>query len=271
MEKRFNGKAIYNPAGKAGEYAKWACNFYVGCSNDCSYCYCKKGVLSTTMGQNQPQLKKCFKDDDDAIKVFEKELKANVSELQKHGLFFSFTTDPMLPDTIDLTEIAIEIATDWDIPVYVLTKRADWVPYMLPRLPINRHEMYAFGFTLTGCDELEPNASTNQERIAAMKRLHDMGFKTFASIEPIIDIDKSMEMIKQTLGFCDLYKIGLLSGKRDYNKELLNHFVGRTCWLVSSRTQSSKIYWKESVKKYLGNDIVCARGVDADYNLFTDK
>lgn len=29
------GKAIYKPAGKAGEYAKYACNFYVGCSNDC--------------------------------------------------------------------------------------------------------------------------------------------------------------------------------------------------------------------------------------------
>ena len=187
---------------------------------------------------------------------------------RKYGIFFSFTTDPMLRDTIGLTHIAMNIATDYGIPVYILTKRADWLKSLLP---VMHYEMYAFGFTLTGCDELEPNASTNQERIAAMERLHDMGFKTFASIEPIIDIDKSMEMIKQTLGFCDLYKIGLLSGKRDYSKELLNCFVGRTCWLVSSRTQSSKIYWKESVKKYLGNDIVCARGVDADYNLFTDK
>ena len=36
MEK-FNGKAIYNPSGKAGEYSTWACNFYVGCSNMCEY------------------------------------------------------------------------------------------------------------------------------------------------------------------------------------------------------------------------------------------
>jgi hypothetical protein len=27
--KRFNGKAIYNPQGKAGEYSNWGCNFYV--------------------------------------------------------------------------------------------------------------------------------------------------------------------------------------------------------------------------------------------------
>ncbi|KAA6320448.1 hypothetical protein EZS27_029784 [termite gut metagenome] len=37
--KPFNGKAIYNPSGKAGEYSYWACNFYNGCSNGCTYCY----------------------------------------------------------------------------------------------------------------------------------------------------------------------------------------------------------------------------------------
>ena len=34
-QKRKNGKAIYQPAGKAGEYGTWGCNFYVGCLNDC--------------------------------------------------------------------------------------------------------------------------------------------------------------------------------------------------------------------------------------------
>ena len=28
-----NGKAIYSPKGKAAEYGRYACNFYVGCSN----------------------------------------------------------------------------------------------------------------------------------------------------------------------------------------------------------------------------------------------
>lgn len=39
-QKRKNGKAIYQPAGKAGEYGTWGCNFYVGCLNDCEYCFC---------------------------------------------------------------------------------------------------------------------------------------------------------------------------------------------------------------------------------------
>ena len=39
-----------------------------------------------------PKLKKCFKDEVHALEIFENELKANLPELQKHGLFFTFTT-----------------------------------------------------------------------------------------------------------------------------------------------------------------------------------
>lgn len=64
-------KAIYKPKGKAGEYAQFACNFYTGCSNDCQYCYCKRGVMSKVWSTT-PRLKKCFKDKDEAIATFKK-------------------------------------------------------------------------------------------------------------------------------------------------------------------------------------------------------
>lgn len=67
---QFKGKAIYNPSGKAGEYSRWACNFYTGCSNGCDYCYCKKGILGHTMGGDTPTLKKCFRNEQHAIEVF---------------------------------------------------------------------------------------------------------------------------------------------------------------------------------------------------------
>ncbi len=67
----FKGKAIYNPSGKAGEYSYWACNFYVGCSNGCAYCYLKKGRGAKILGGDCPTLKKCFKDESDAIQVFD--------------------------------------------------------------------------------------------------------------------------------------------------------------------------------------------------------
>ncbi|MDP4201448.1 MAG: radical SAM protein [Bacteroidota bacterium] len=272
--KTFNGKAIYNPSGKAGEYSYWACNFYVGCSNDCSYCYCKKGILGHVMGNTSPTLKKCFKNELHALEVFEKELKANLNELHKHGLFFSFTTDPCLKETIGLTQKAINIALKNNVPCKLLTKCVDWVKNPYGGMPVlwNNAKHYknllAFGFTLTGHDELEPNASSNAERIEAMKRLHEAGFKTWASIEPIIDFDSSWRMIVDSWAYCDLFKIGLESGgKYDINE--LIEFI-KSVNLFLSDLLKTNIYWKDSILKAAGfdRDSLPENCVYRDFNLF---
>lgn len=267
--KTFNGKAIYNPSGKAGEYAKWACNFYNGCSNGCTYCYCKKGILAKVQGGDTPTLKKCFRDKEHALKVFEKELKANLPELQKHGLFFSFTTDPMLPETNLLTYRAVWMATIRGVPCKILTKRTDWIGNGIWKQL--RGDIVAFGFTLTGYDELEPGASTNAERIEAMKKLHDAGFKTFASIEPIIDVKSSYRMVEETFEFCDLYKIGPESGKK-YTIEDLQELYAKVNILLCCRSLH-KVYWKDGYLKLLGitreNAIASFHcSVGRDYNIF---
>lgn len=280
----YKGKAIYNPSGKAGEYAEWACNFYVGCSNDCSYCYCKKGVLAHSMGGKTATLKKCFRDEADAMRIFKKELRENLSELQKHGLFFTFTSDPFLPECINLTGLAHNLCMENEVPTKFLTKKVGiWVDSIISRVKsqdngffednglkwevsdVNDYRKYtAFGFTLTGHDELEPGASTNAERIEAMRKLHDAGFKTFASIEPIIDFESSKRMIDATLDFCDLYKVGLMSGKK-YDVVDAQSFVE---WL--SELGKSKIYLKESLQKlslYTNEDFDDIF-VSRDYNMF---
>lgn len=278
--KPLNGKAIYSPKGKALEYAKYAVNFYVGCSNDCDYCYCKRGVLGHAMGAPKATLKKCFKNTADAINVFSRELQAHLNEFRKHGLFFTFTSDPFLPETIELTIMAVNCCVDFKVPVKLLTKRADFID-KLPWYFFNR-ECYtrniAFGFTLTGRDDLERGASPNEERIAAMKRLHEAGFKTFASIEPIIDLKSSTDMIWNTRGFCDLYKIGLLSGKKEYTSKEVTDFVGDTMLCIDTYNTKhhtdAKIYWKDSVCEYIKASREEMRAlypkiiVESDYNLF---
>jgi len=270
----YKGKAIYNPSGKAGEYSYWACNFYVGCSNGCTYCYCKKGLLKAVMGSDEPTLKKCFLHEGQALDIFEKEIKQNLSDLRKYGIFFSFTTDPCLPETWPLTCEAINICRKYDVPFKVLTKRTDWeiedfireyqtTGYIWQRTA--KKHLWAFGCTLTGADELEPYANTNAERIAAIIKLHDAGFKTFISIEPIISFELAKTMIKASVGYCDLYKIGLMSGKK-YNQEEAGYFVK---WL-SELSEQPKIYLKESLLKLsryesheLGKNFV-----SRDYNIW---
>ena len=277
------GKAIDEPVGKAGEYAKYACNFYVGCSNDCNYCYCKRGVLAHAMGKPQATLKKCFADEEQALRIFQKELRENINELQQHGLFFTFTSDPMLKECRSLTIKAIDYAVTFNVPCKILTKRADFLNDLPSEWFVNNwtKERIAFGFTLTGCDELEKDASTNDERIKTMHTLHIFGFKTFASIEPIISLKKSADMIERTLKFCNLYKIGLVSGRREYSKDDVFRWVADLYTMLAgfhfaNNTQFPKVYFKNSVLEYIGetrDNFPLTSGnnsitVNADYNLF---
>lgn len=255
----FKSKAIYQPKGKAGEYAEWACNFYVGCSNGCTYCYLKKGRGAKILGGSVPTLKKCFDNESHAIEIFEKELLENIDEIRKHGLFFTFTSDPCLPETWLITCEAINICRKYDVSFKILTKRIDWhIDEFIQEFKINgtiwnrepKQHLWAFGFTLTGHDELEPNASTNAERIEAMRKLHNAGFKTFASIEPIINFDDSFKIIEETRHFCDLFLIGLESGGK-YNLNKAKEFYAKTnIWL--SCNGIAKAYWKQSFRKLLG-------------------
>ena len=275
----FNGKAIYNPKGKAGEYAPWACNFYTGCSNDCEYCYCKRGFLSHVW-DDVPHLKKCFKDERKALEIFEKELVANLEALKATSLFFTFSSDPFLPGVKSTYWAAAACALSHGVRVQFLTKRADFVnDHFLIRNAIWKTHL-AFGFTLTGSDDKEPGASTNQERIEAMKILHDRGFKTFASIEPIVDFDKSFDMIMSTIGFCDLYKIGLMSGvKKDYYDPKKAREFYMDVALKAYQIPMIKIYWKWSFYEYARNNFklpdtffYCVPDdihfVESDYDIF---
>lgn len=189
---------------------------------------------------------------------------------------FSFTTDPMLPETLYLTLKATEKALVYDIPVKILTKRADWLynthfKFLIEenRLWKDKRHLVAFGFTLTGCDDKELGASSNHDRIEAMRKLHKLGFKTFASIEPVIDPMKSLQMIHQTLGYCDLYKVGLISGKC---KGIYEDLHLRVFWgnLIDLTEDGFKIYPKDSLLNYLDEERSSLEGhfVNADYNIF---
>ncbi len=278
--KKINGKAIYSPKGKASEYARYAVNFYVGCSNNCDYCYLKKGVLSKAMGGPIATLKKCFTDEEEAYEVFKKELLKNHEELIKYGLFFSFSTDPMLDNTKSLTIRCITYAVSCWVPCTVLTKRADFLSDLPREWFWSKHykERIIFGFTLTGHNELEPGASSNEDRIQLMRHLHNCGFKTFASIEPVVDTLTSTKIILNTLNFCNHYKIGLMSGKRNYTPEEVSQFMRDVN--LHLEESGSTVYWKDSVFEYLKisrHDFMFIAHlipqttkylVDSDYNMF---
>ena len=268
--RRFKGRAIYTPSGKAEEYSIWACNFYNGCSAKCEYCYNRDDERKMVVGEDYPTLKKSLRSERLALKIFEAELQQNLSELQKDGIFFNFVSDPFLPETTFLNQQAIYICHENNVPVKVLTKQAKWVDKFIKDEKVNKN-LIACGFTLTGCDELESGASPNQERINAMKKLHDAEYKTFASIEPIIDCKRSFLMIEQTIGYCDLYLVGLESKmyKKDvYNTEDVSMFISDVLHTIE-QYPATKIYWKNSMDWYCTlQDKSHSQVVSSNYNMF---
>lgn len=271
---------IKNPRGAAVEYAKHSFSAYKRCTNGCAYCYLNRGVLSKELGTGTPELRSCFKSEDDVVRKFESELKAQKEQLiADGGIFFSFITDPCLPETIGLTRRCAIMAIENDVPVTILTKMAYWplADSSKEMLALGAEtELLCVGFTLTGHDEMEPNADPTYARADGMRYLHEHGIKTFASIEPIIDFDSSLKMIEKTIGFCDLYRIGLRSGVKSdyYDNRKLCFFIGQVEGLINVKHSNAKVYWKESVRErvsFSDPDYWTSRNnVNSDYNIFKD-
>lgn len=261
MQKRI----IYQPQGKAGEYAKYACNFYTGCSNGCVYCYLKKGLGKKTLGGDTPTLRKCFIDQSDALYQFHYMAEQNQNDLRKHGIFFSFTTDPMLPETQSLTIRAIHVCHLYNIPVYILTKTglSEFDKFLLSAQQDKRTQI-AYGHTLTGIDIQEPGASRNFERLQTMARAKDAGFKTFGSFEPVIDFACSYTMIYEARNWCDLFKIGLQAG-RTYKKKKILKFMESVHEIIQA-----PIYWKDTLLKQaeVTRNQLPSQCVDRNFNIF---
>lgn len=251
-KKLYSGKVIYQPSGKAGEYAQWACNFYTGCSNNCDYCYLKKGPYAHVW-TDYPKLKSSFKNEDEAFQCFVKEVNKNLDALRHHGLFFSFSTDPMLEETAALTIASMEYCVRQDIPCVVLSKCARMAECLdNPVFNSERgRELLVFGSTLTASDMEEGNASSHLERINTLAAFHSAGFQTFASIEPIVSFAASLQAVKDAAPYCSVLKIGLMSGvKKDYYdlNECLDFIKQVSAVATLNRC---RLYWKNSVRKFI--------------------
>lgn len=246
------GALIYQPQGAAGEYAKWAINLYHGCSNGCTYCYNRRGVLSHVFGDKPELAAPIVKERDKYLNWYMKEnsLTAHDAIPQKvirdatdtaaiiivaedimrigedviredGGIFFSFTCDPFDPDIdADMLRMIVFVLLDRQIPVTILTKNVDWLEndkwkdFLEPDTdcPDNLLRDLTIGFTITGKDELEPNAPSTEKRIEALRKLHDeYKIKTFVSLEPITSIHIASEVIKKTYEIADGIRIGAQS------------------------------------------------------------
>jgi DNA repair photolyase len=125
-------------------------------------------------------------------------------------VLLSFTTDPYHPGETELTRQTIEILIEHGLAFCTLTKGGTRA---LRDLDLFRPARDAFATTLTSLDDQfslkwERNAPVPSNRILALKRFKKAGIFTWVSLEPTLDVAASVEIVKQTHDFVDLYKVG---------------------------------------------------------------
>jgi DNA repair photolyase len=198
-------RIIYAPKGQAGEYSPLATNPYRGCGHGCAYCY-------VPLVTHQPRA------EFDAGAVPRRDyldvLRSDAAKYKAAGVraqvMLSFTTDPYHPGDNSLTRATLETLIGAGLGICTLTKGGTRA---LRDIDLFRADRDAFASTLTSLDERfskkwERNAALPADRIAAIKAFHDRGIFTWVSLEPTLDVDASIAIVKATHEFVDLYKVG---------------------------------------------------------------
>ena len=200
---------IYEPRGRALEYSLLALNHYKGCSHGCVYCYARKMAMNYRQDFDNPAVKSMV-------------LSRLIDEAPRWSgtdkrVLLCFSCDPYQPLDEDekLTRSVIQVLKENNIHFQILTKGG---------LRATRDfDLYgpgdAFASTLTYTDRHEseanePGAAIPIERIEAIRLAHERGIETWASLEPVMDVEQSLDIIRMTSEFVDFYKIGKLNHYR---------------------------------------------------------
>lgn len=198
------------------EYGDYTMNHVLGCSHGCRYpCYAflmKKrfGQVKTYEDWRKPYLV------ENTLELLDKEIPKLKDKIKSVQL--CFTTDPFMYGYDEICEMslaAIRKLNAAGIKCIILSKG------ILPKELADLSRNNEYGITLVSLDESyrekeEPGAAPYQERIAALKYLHDQGCKTWVSAEPYPTpniIVQDLNEILEAVSFTDR----IIFGRTNYN------------------------------------------------------
>ena len=233
-------KAIYEPKGKAKEYAELAVNLYSGCPHKCLYCFAPK-IAHKKPGDFHRNVKVrdkiIEKIDHDCIEL---------AGLEQPPILLCFICDPY-PHGYEttVTRQAIETIKRYELNFTVLTKAGEAAE--------RDFDLYedgdSFGCTLTLASSWESEAGSHYGRVMALFHAQERGIQTWASLEPVIYPKRTLRIIERTAPFVDHYKLGKLNYHPHAKTIDWADFTKRAVELLESLSKS--YYVKESLREYL--------------------
>ena len=201
------------------EYGDYTVNHVQGCAHGCNYpCYAM--MMAKRFGKVTSYEKWCEpKLVENALEILDKEIPKLKDKIKSVHLCFS--TDPFMYGYDEVSQMSIAIIKKLNVAGIKCTALTKGIlPIELATLsPENE-----YGITLVSLDEvfrqeMEPNSAPYQERIDALRILHNAGCKTWVSMEPYPTpnfIEQDLNEILEAISFCDK----IIFGRLNYNKKV---------------------------------------------------
>ena len=207
---------VYEPRGRAREYSELACNLYRGCTHGCRYCYapaCMRTTGEKWHAKAEPRK--------DILRLLEKD--AQRLQGDPRSILFCFLSDPYQPleRTERLTRQALEIMAKHRLNNQVLTKGC--ADLILEDMGLMKTARTQLGITLCFADDdarrdWEPNASTVDDRLNVLKTAHKAGIFTWVSLEPVINPNHALAVIRMAHPYVNFWKVGKLNHMKEYER-----------------------------------------------------
>lgn len=207
---------IYTPRGRAREYSPKALNIYLSCTHGCEYCYAPSCRHQTREQYfSKPYPRKNIADN------LAKELDVDAP---KEQVLLSFIGDVYCEthDDNEATGKCLELLCEHHVPVAILTKGGyRSLKHLDTILKFGEHIQVGTTLTFDNDEDSmkwESGAASPEERLDTLRTFHELGVRTFASFEPVIDTEQSLNLMEMGLDCIDTYKIGKLNNYKGMDK-----------------------------------------------------
>jgi DNA repair photolyase len=208
---------IYEPAGRAREYSPLALNYFKGCDHNCIYCYVPNMLCRFNANYNHSVVSS-------PSNFNELEISAKKMQGCNKQILLSFTGDPYCNHENGETRKVLEILNKYEHKVAILTKQPNKALKDID-LFLKFGNRFKIGSTLTFDNEKdskhwESGAALPNERIQALKYFSENGIITWASFEPVIIPEQSLNLLNQVSKFIDHVKIGKINNYKGIDKSI---------------------------------------------------
>lgn len=254
---------IYEPAGRAREYSPLALNYFKGCDHGCKYCYVPN-ILGRFNAKYQHE---------NVISPTEfKQLEQSAKKMQgiDKQILLSFTGDPYCHAENGETRKVLEILNFYGHKVAILTKNPEKAIKDID-LFLAFGERIKIGSTLTFRNEndslqWESGAATPDSRINGLKLFSEHGVKTWASFEPVIYPNQSLQLLIDVVSFIDHVKIGKINNYKGLDKQIdWTKFIFDAVRILRESNMNDRFYVKKDLLSHNVGVYLSGNETNEDY------